>query len=471
MPTRTESESERVAARGAGRRVLVVGAARSGLAATELCLGRGDRVRLADRNPAALAPGVALALAERGVEVRLGEESAGLVAGVDLVILSPGVAIDHPLARAALAAGIELTGELELAASIAKAPIVAVSGTYGNTTTVTLIGALLAAHGRRATVAGNIGLARATVVEAAGPEDLLVVEVSSFQLETARTFRPEVGVLLNVAPDHLDRHADLETYRALKLRLFARQEPGDDAVAPVAFGALPGRGRRLAFGVDAGVVALGATVSGGWIVRRTPAGEERILPVAELALPGPHNLMNALAAVAAVLRYAIPAPVVADVLRRFQGLAHRLEPVGERQGVRFVNDSKATNVHALGASLGAFLGGIHLIAGGRDKAGDFRAVAGLVRERVRRVYRIGEAAPRLAAAWPAVPGEDCPTLAAAVERAAANARQGEVVLLAPGCASFDMFKSFEDRGDQFRSLVLALPGIERTGAPAPGGSR
>src|SRR5687767_7940616 len=189
MPTRTESENERVAARGAGRRVLVVGAARSGLAATELCLGRGDRVRLVDRNPAALAPGSIATLRERGVEVRLGEESPGLVAGVDLVILSPGVAIDHPLARAALAAGIELTGELELAASLARAPIVAVTGTDGKTTTVTLIGALLAAHGRRATVAGNIGLALATVVEAAGPEDLLVVEVSSFQLETARTFR------------------------------------------------------------------------------------------------------------------------------------------------------------------------------------------------------------------------------------------------------------------------------------------
>jgi UDP-N-acetylmuramoylalanine--D-glutamate ligase len=291
----------------------------------------------------------------------------------------------------------------------------------------------------------------------------LVVEVSSFQLETARHFRPQVGVLLNIAPDHLDRHHDLETYRALKLRLFRRQEAEDDAVLPAGFGPTPGRGRRLAFGVDPSAVPIGATVAGGWIVRRTAFGEEPILRPEALGIPGPHNLANALAAIAALTRYAIPAPVLARGLAEFRGLPHRLERVAERRGVTFVNDSKATNVHALTSALRSFAGGIHLIAGGRDKAGDFAAVAPLVRERVVRVYRIGEAAPRLAEAWMGVPGEDCASLERAVEQAAAHARSGEVVLLAPGCASFDMFRDFEDRGQQFRTLARALPGATAAG--------
>ncbi|HWN81181.1 MAG TPA: UDP-N-acetylmuramoyl-L-alanine--D-glutamate ligase, partial [Candidatus Udaeobacter sp.] len=410
----TRAGSESNSAPGTGRRVLVIGAARSGLAATELLLGRGDRVVLVDRRLDALEPSQVAAIVARGGEVRLGPEASGLVRGMDLVVLSPGVPIDHPLAKAAVAAGIELTGELELAASVAKAPIVAVTGTDGKSTTVTLIGALLAAAGKRAPVVGNVGRALSTAVEAAASDALLVVEVSSFQLETARTFRPQVGVLLNIAPDHLDRHGDLATYRALKLKLFARQEATDDAILPAGFGPVPGRARRLEFGLDPARVTLGATVVDGWIVRRGAAGEERILETRALGIPGPHNLANALAAVAALERYWIPAPVVAAALAAFHGLPHRLELVAERQGVRFVNDSKATNVHALTEALRSFPGGIHLIAGGRDKAGDFASLALLVGERVARVYRIGEAAPRLAAAWSPVPGEDCASLAEAV---------------------------------------------------------
>jgi UDP-N-acetylmuramoylalanine--D-glutamate ligase len=457
------NESKRAA--GTGRRVLVVGAARSGLAATELLLGRGDRVVLVDRRPEALSEGQVAAITARGAEVRLGAESADLVRGMDLVVLSPGVPIDHPIPRAAERAGVELSGELELAAALARAPILAVTGTDGKSTTVTLIGALLAAAGRRAPGPGHVGRALSTAVESAGPDDVLVVEVSSFQLETVRHFRPQVGVLLNIAPDHLDRHHDLETYRALKLRLFRRQEIGDDAVLPAGFGPAPGHGRRLAFGTDPSTVPIGATVAGGWIVRRVAGGEEPILRPEELGIPGPHNLANALAAIAALTRFALPASVLAQGLAGFRGLPHRLERVAERRGVTFVNDSKATNVHALTSSLRSFAGGIHLIAGGRDKASDFAGVAPLVRERVARVYRIGEAAPRLAQAWIGVPGEDCTTLARAVERAAAQARPGEVVLLAPGCASFDMFRDFEDRGEQFRALARALPGA----TPAGGG--
>jgi UDP-N-acetylmuramoylalanine--D-glutamate ligase len=457
-------DRETQAAPGTGRRVLVLGAARSGLAATELLLGRGDHVVLVDRRPGVLDAAQVASIAARGGEVRLGVESAELLRGIDLLVISPGVPIDHPLPRAAAAAGIEVTGELELAAALARAPIVAVTGTDGKSTTVHLLGALLAAGGKRAPVVGNVGRALSTVVEKEGPESVLVVEVSSFQLETARTFRPAVGVLLNIAPDHLDRHHDLETYRRLKLELFARQGPSDDAVLPAGFGGVPGRGRRLAFGADASSVATGATVIDGWIVRRRAGGEERILEASDLGIRGPHNLANALAAVSAVDRYAIPAPILARALAEFRGLPHRLEVVAERRGVNFINDSKATNVHALTAALESFASGVHLIAGGRDKASDFGEVAALVRQRVARVYRIGEAAPRLAAAWAAVPGEDCPSLEAAVARAAERAAPGEVVLLAPGCASFDMFRDFEDRGDQFRALARALPGAEPRGS-------
>jgi UDP-N-acetylmuramoylalanine--D-glutamate ligase len=395
-------------------------------------------------------------LGELGCRFALGREDHELLGGRDLLVVSPGVPIEHPLVTQAVQAGIEVVGELELASWCTRAPLIAVTGTNGKSTAVTLLGGLLQVAGRRAPVAGNVGRPLADAVDEAGPGDLLVVEVSSFQLETARSFHPQVGVLLNLAPDHLDRHRTLQTYRELKLRLFAQQGPEDDAVVPADWGEVPGSGRRLAFARESGAVERGATVVNGWIVRRTEAGEERILPAAELGLPGPHNLENALAAVAALLRYDIPAPVLAAGLERIRGLPHRLETVVVRGGVSFINDSKATNVHALESALRTFHRGVHLIAGGRDKGGDFGSVAELLPGRVVRVYRIGEARERLRDAWPAVEGEDFPSLEAAVAAAAHAARPGETVLLAPGCASFDMFRDFEDRGDVFRRAVKAL---------------
>ncbi len=458
----------------AGRRVLVFGAARSGRAAAELLLARGAEVLLADRNPGALPGELRMRLGDQGCRFALGREDPELLAGHDLVVVSPGVPIEHALVRAAIEGGIEVVGELELASWCTRAPLIAVTGTDGKSTTVTLLGHLLEIAGRRAPVAGNVGRPLAAAVDEAGPGDLLVVEVSSFQLETVRRFRPQVGVLLNLAPDHLDRHRSLETYRALKLRLFARQQPDDDAVLPAGWGEAPGDGRRLAFAADPAKVERGATVVGGWIVRRTDEGEERIIEAKELALPGPHNLENALAAVASLIRYRISPSLIATGLQTARGLAHRLEVVALRGGVTFVNDSKATNVHALESALHTFPQGIHLIAGGRDKAGDFAALAPLLAGRVERVYRIGEAKERLRAAWPQVPGEDFSSLEAAVAAAAARARPGEVVLLAPGCASFDMFHDFEERGDLFRRAVAQLPpsaagGGERSSGEPHGG--
>jgi UDP-N-acetylmuramoylalanine--D-glutamate ligase len=438
--------------------VLVLGAARSGTAVADLLLRLGAHATLADRAVAPFETPGMRTLVERGLRVAPGRDDPDLLPGHDLVVVSPGVPPDHPLLRVAASRGVAVTGELELAARLARAPLICVTGTNGKSTTVELIGALLAAAGRQAQVTGNIGRPLSASVLRTGPHDLLVVEVSSFQLETASRLRPRVAVLLNVAADHLDRHGDLATYARLKLRLFQHQSSGDDAVAPAGWDGppLPGGGRRLEFGTDPTRVRNGATVSGGWIVLRAGGGEERVIDIERLALRGPHNLRNVLAALAAVERFAIDPAVLAGVLHDFAGLRHRLERVAVLSGVAFVNDSKATNVHALRSALTSFSGGIHLLAGGRDKGGDFESLANLVTERVQRVYRFGESAPRLEEAWPETPGEDCGDLDAAVRAAASRAVPGEVVLLAPGCASFDQFRDYEARGEVFRRAVLRL---------------
>lgn len=442
----------------AGRQALVIGAARSGTAVARLLLELGARVTLADRRAERLAADPVPELVARGLETAPGRDDPALVAGCDLLVVSPGVPLTHPAVRAALARGVEVSGELDLAAALSRAPLICVTGTDGKSTTVELIGALLRAAGREAPVVGNIGRPLAARVLRAKPQEILVVEVSSFQLETARRLAPRVAVLLNVATDHLDRHGDLATYVRLKLRLFGNQTGGDDAVMPADWDGppAPGNGRRLAFGLDAQQVETGATVCGDWLVVRNGGREQRLLPVERLGLRGEHNLRNVLAALAAIERYELDPEGTAEMLHRFTGLPHRLERVAVIGGVTFVNDSKATNVHAMRAAVASFDGGIHLLAGGRDKGGDFETLAGLVAARVRRVYGFGEAAARIRAAWPQIAGETLPALADAVHAAAARARRGEVVLLAPGCTSFDAFRDYEERGDAFRRLVLAL---------------
>ncbi len=448
-----------------GSRPLVVGAGRSGLAAARLLRRQGLPVRLCDRRaPEAFA---ALDPARlEGIEARFGRDDPEMLEGRDVVIWSPGLALDHPIAAAARARGVPVLSELELGYLAAHAPLVCVTGTNGKSTTTDLAGALLRAAGREVAVCGNIGLAICEVAESVGPSGLLVVEVSSFQLETVERLKPFVAAWLNLTPDHGDRHGGFDAYGAAKRRLFERQDEDDYAVwnaddpevmARRAGGATPLRFSRR----DA--VDAGAFVADGEIRLAWRGGVEPLMPAAELRLPGPHNLANALAALAATLPLEIPPDTLRAVLRGYAGLEHRLERVATVEGVAFVNDSKATNVGSLEVALESFAEPVVLIAGGRDKGQDFAPLAPLVARKVACAVLIGEGAARIAAAWPGVPAVRAASLEAAVDaaflratRPAPGERGSSTVLLSPGCASFDMFRDFEDRGRRFKAEVERL---------------
>ncbi|HVP14754.1 MAG TPA: UDP-N-acetylmuramoyl-L-alanine--D-glutamate ligase, partial [Terriglobales bacterium] len=373
------------------------------------------------------------------------------------------IPVTHPVARAARAAGVPVLSELEIGFLAARAPFLCVTGTNGKSTTTHLAGALLRGAGRQAEVCGNIGRALCEVAEAVPPTGLLVVEISSFQLETVDRLKPFVATWLNLTPDHLDRHRDFNEYGAVKQRLFARQDEGDYAVwnadDPEVMSRRAGRGAWLEFSarrpVEEGACAVDGRLRLGW-----RGGVEELMPAGELRLRGPHNLMNALAAVTTVMPVE-PAPAaMRAVLRAYGGLEHRLETVATVAGVDFVNDSKATNTSSLEVALRSFDVPVVLIAGGRDKGQDFRALAPLVRERTSAVVLIGEGADRLAAHWAGANLLRAASLAGAVDLAFETARRAAgapaTVLLSPGCASFDMFADYEDRGRRFKQEVARL---------------
>ena len=386
---------------------LVLGLARSGQAARAALERRGVRVVGADR--------------ELG-----NDDDVSLLDGVELLVKSPGVPAEAVLVAEARLRGIPVWSELELGSRILENPLVAVTGTNGKTTTSELLGAMLGAP-----VAGNVGVALSELDGAVEPGSWVVVEASSFQLEDIDTFRPRVAVLLNLEPDHLDRHGSLESYAAAKLRIFENQELGDVAVVPRGFRAVPGEARRADFEAD------------------DP------LP-AEPLIPGAHNRENAAAATVAARAAGATEEEIARALRDFAGVAHRLEPVAERDGVLYVNDSKATNVAAALRAVVAYDRPLLLIAGGRGKGESFEPLAAAARARVEHAFLIGEAAPELAEALGDVPHETSGDLGTAVVAAAAAARPGDVVLLSPACASYDQFRDFEERGDEFKRLVDAL---------------
>jgi len=442
-----------------GSRALVVGAARSGLSAARLLRRHGLDVRVCDARDAAALPDAARTLDELGAEARLGSEAPALLDGRDLVVWSPGVAIAHPLATAARSAGIPVISELELGFLAAHAPLVGVTGTNGKSTTTDLTGTLLRAAGREVEVCGNIGRPICDVAESVSARGLLVVEVSSFQLETVGRLKPFVAVWLNLTPDHLDRHGDFDTYGAMKQRLFARQDDGDYAVwnadDPEVMARRSGNGTPLEFSAR-GVVAQGAGIEGGTITLTWRGGEERLMPASELGIPGAHNRMNALAALAATLPWEIAPAKLRETLRGYRGLEHRLETVATVDGVTFVNDSKATNTGSLEVALQSFDDPVVLIAGGRDKGQDFGPLAELVRRSTRAVVLIGEGADAMARAWRGAQLSRASSLAEAVDLAFAAARPRGTVLLSPGCASFDMFHDYEDRGRRFKAEVARI---------------
>ncbi len=436
---------------------LVVGLARSGQAAARMLAARGEAVRAVDSGHPAGAAG----LEGVGVEVFLDTDGLAQLERTRTVVKSPGVPREAAVIAAALEREIPVVGELELAWRALPNRFLAVTGTNGKTTTVELIGHVFRGAGEPVAVAGNVGRALSELVGGLRGGETVVCECSSFQLEDTVAFAPECAVFLNLAPDHLDRHHDLGSYLAAKLRVFANQGNDDVAVYnaddPFLAGTdLGGCARRVAFchgaAPDCEVALAGETIF---------YDGEPLLPVAELGLFGEHNVANAMAAAAAALALGIDREAVREGLRSFAGVPHRLEPVAEIGGVRFVNDSKATNVASAAVGIRAFAGGVHAILGGSEKEEPFAPLIDPLRERARACYLIGvtsermarELAPALAAG---VELHRCEDLGEAVRRAAAAARPGEVVLLSPACASFDAFENFEARGERFRELVGEL---------------
>ncbi len=451
-----------------GTRPLVVGAARSGLAAAGLLKRHGLDVRVCDSAPAERLAAAAASLGALGIAADWGRDDPALLEGRDAVVWSPGIRFDHPLAEAARARGIPVLSELELGFLAAQAPFVCITGTNGKSTTTDLTGALLRAAGRRVEVCGNIGRPLCDAVETVGPTGFLVVEVSSFQLETVDRLKPYVAAWLNLTPDHLDRHGSLAAYAAAKQRLFRRQEPADWSVWNADDSALAelrtGGGTALEFSVRR-AVEEGAYAVAGDITLAWRGGAERLMRVAELKLRGEHNLANVVAALAITLPLEIPPAVLRDALKAYGGLEHRLEPVGVVDGVEFVNDSKATNVDSMTVALKSFERPVVLIAGGRDKGQDFRPIAALVESSAAHLVLIGEGAATMAAAWPGVSQERAATFPDAVDRAFAAAKRlgSPTVLLSPGCASYDMFRDYEERGARFKDEVVRLRGREARG--------
>jgi UDP-N-acetylmuramoylalanine--D-glutamate ligase len=430
---------------------LIVGLARSGVAAALALRARAEQVIGVD---AGTPPGAAN-LREAGVDVHLGEpDGAEYLDGVRAVIKSPGVPSGAPLIRAARGRGIPVLGELELAWRMLANEFIAVTGTNGKTTTVELVGHIHRRAGLAVAVAGNVGTAVSSLAGSLRADAVIVCEASSFQLEDTLAFAPEAAVLLNITPDHIDRHGTFEAYRAAKLLVFAHQDPGDIAVLPSALAPVieDDARSRVEFGRDP--EATMCEREGVLVWRGEP-----LMAVGEIALLGAHNVENAMAAAAVCLARGLSSEDVRDALATFPGVPHRLEVLATVDGVLYVNDSKATNVASTLVALEAFAGRrLHLIAGGQGKGQDFSALAEAVGQRCAGVYLIGEDAPAIAGALGAVatPILDCAELDRALGKARQAASAGDVVLLSPASASFDQFGDFEARGERFRELVREM---------------
>ena len=427
---------------------LVSGLARSGQAAAKLLAGRGERVLAVD----AASPEGAGGLAEFGVEVHLDAAGDDLVSEVSALVKSPGVPKESPVIAAARASDVPILGEMELGWRLTDAPVTAVTGTNGKTTVVEMIGHLIRSSGQRCQVVGNVGRPVCSVVGALEASEHLVLEASSFQLEDASEFAPDVAVLLNLGEDHLDRHGSAAEYHEAKLSMFDKQPHGTVAIVPGSVGPWQGRGdaERVTFGeADSDL----STVDGALTWRG-----ERFASVEDVQLPGKHNLRNTEAACAAAIASGVPLESIAAGLRTFVGVPHRIELVADRHGIRWYNDSKATNVESTLTALAAVEGPVRLILGGQGKGQDFTPLRAAVAGRCLSVHLIGESAGLLSEALSdsGVHTQLDGDLRLAVAACSRLARSGEVVLLSPACASFDQFSDFEDRGSAFRALVEEL---------------
>lgn len=443
------------------KRVVVIGAARSGIAAARFLAARGAQVTISDSRSGSALDAARSQVGAHAVTWEEGGNRPETARAADLVVVSPGVPRENAALQAAQAAGVEVIGEVELAARHLRGPLVAITGSNGKSTTTVLTGEILRASGKQVFVGGNLGT---PLIEAAEqPLDVVVAEISSFQLEWVRAFRPQVAAFLNISPNHLDRHSSFEEYLGCKLRLLSQQDEagvsiynaGDPTVATRAPAVI--RGRALAFSSGEGA-GLAGRIEAGALVLSLDGAEERY-PLSALTLRGRHNHENALAALLLARAAGASEAGARAALASFRGLAHRLELLRVVDGVEYINDSKATSVAAAVTALESLPEGarVVLLLGGRDKGGSYAPLRPLLAARGRAVIAFGEAAPKIAEGLAgAAPLEILPDLATALLLARAQARPGDVVLLSPACSSFDQFANFEARGEAFRALVEAL---------------
>jgi UDP-N-acetylmuramoylalanine--D-glutamate ligase len=442
------------------KRVLVVGLGKSGVASALFLKSRGARVTVSDSKPETELRNEILLLLEHGITVETGGHGERTFREQDLIVVSPGVPIDAPQLLQARNLGEPLIGEIELASQFLAGPIVAITGANGKTTTTSLAGEIIAAGKFPTLVGGNIGTPAISFVNQAGPKTWIVLEVSSFQLETTVDFRPKIAVILNITPDHLDRHKTFANYVNAKARVFENQSVDDFTVLNAddpTTAALSNRTRAQLFWFSCKQeVERGAFVRGDHIYFRDGHSEREIMPPPEVPLKGAHNLENVLAGISIGMLVGCQPAEVREAVRNFKAVEHRLEFVVRIAEVDYYNDSKATNVDATIKALESFPANVHLILGGKDKGSDYTALNELLRQRVKRVYTIGAAAAKIESQIQGAEIDHAETLENAVRRASESAAPGDVVLLAPACASFDQFQSYEHRGRVFKETVHSL---------------
>ena len=443
------------------KRVLVVGLGKSGVASALFLKSRGARVTVSDSKPEAELHKEILPLLDHGIAVETGGHGDRTFRGQDLIVVSPGVPFDAPMLVQARSLGEQVIGEIELAAQFLTGPIAAITGANGKTTTTTLAGEILAASNLPVLVGGNIGTPAISFVDKATTKTWIVLEVSSFQLETIVKFRPRIAAILNITPDHLDRHKTFANYVSAKARIFENQGPedftilnaDDPATIDLAERTL---GQRILFSRKK-EIASGAFVRDAHIFFRDNKRQHEIMPLSEIPLKGAHNLENVLAAISIGMLAGCPPDRIREAVRNFKAVEHRLEFVARIAGVDYYNDSKATNVDATIKALESFTANIHLILGGKDKGSDYTVLNDLLRTRVKRVYTIGAAAAKIESQIRGAAEIDhAETLETAVQHASRAAAAGDIVLLAPACASFDQFQSYEHRGRVFKETVHSL---------------
>ncbi len=443
------------------KRVLVVGLGKSGVASALFLKSRGARVTVSDTKPETELRNEILLLLEHGITVETGGHGDRTFREQDLIVVSPGMPVYAPQLVQARALGEPVIGEIELAARFLTGPIAAITGANGKTTTTSLAGEIVAAGNFPTLVGGNIGTPAISLVDQAGPTTWIVLEVSSFQLETIVEFRPRIAVILNITPDHLDRHKTFANYINAKARVFENQR-GDDftvlnADDPTTAGLSDRTHARLFWFSRKKEIEKGAFVRGAHIHFRDGQHEHEIMPLAELPLKGAHNLENVLAGVSVGMLVGCQPEQIRHAVRNFKAVEHRLEFVAKVAGVDYYNDSKATNVDATIKALESFPANIHLILGGKDKGSDYTVLHELLRQRVKRVYTIGAAAAKIESQIQGTAEvEHAENLENAVRLASESAAPGDVILLAPACASFDQFQSYEHRGRTFKEIVHSL---------------